>query len=305
MREKTAPESQVLNVVSAKTRCATMTPTSSNDYARLVSEAAAFIAARMPAKPGVAVTLGTGLGGFGNAIAGPVFIPYAEIPHFPVSTVASHEGRLIAGTCAGVPILAMQGRFHLYEGYTPQQVTFPVRVFAALGIKTLILTNAAGGLNPAYAAGDIMLITDHINFLGANPLTGPNHDAWGPRFPDMTEPYSRRLQGVARAAAEAEGLALRQGVYVAVPGPSLETAAETRFLRGAGADAVGMSTVLEDIAAVHAGLQVLGLSVISNVNNPDNYQPATLADIVATCEQAGDRLSRLLLRALRLHVAPA
>lgn len=269
-----------------------------SDYVTQVKEAAAWVAARLPVTPRVAVTLGTGLGGFGDAIMTPTRLPYAEIPHFPVSTVASHAGQLICGTVAGMPLLAMQGRCHLYEGYTAKQVTFPVRVFAELGIKTLVLTNAAGGLNPAYSAGDIMLLTDHINLLGANPLIGPNHDAWGVRFPDMTQPYSRRLQQVALAAAKAEGLDLRQGVYVSVPGPNLETAAETRFLRRIGADAVGMSTVLETIAAVHADQEVLAFSVISNVNNPDAYVPATLDDIVATCNRAGTNLTRLLTRLL-------
>jgi len=188
----------------------------------------------------------------------------------------------------------MQGRIHLYEGYTPKQVSFPLRIMAALGIHTLILSNAAGGLNPQFRGGDLMLITDHINLTGRNPLLGPNVDEWGPRFPDMAEPYSRRLQELAVRTALAEKIQLHRGVYAGVLGPSLETAAETRFLRMIGADAVGMSIVMESITAVHAGLDVLGISVITNVNLPDHYKPVPLDEIISTAEEAGPKLMFLL-----------
>jgi purine-nucleoside phosphorylase len=193
----------------------------------------------------------------------------------------------------------MQGRFHLYEGYEPKEITFPIRVMAAMGIKTLLISNAAGGLDLSFKAGDLMLISDHINLTGQNPLKGDNLDEWGPRFPDMTAPYSRRLINLAQKAAKDLGIKIRKGVYVGVPGPSMETTAETRFLRIIGADAVGMSTIPEVIVAVHAGLEVLGLSVITNVNDPDNYQPAPLEQVIATAKGAEPTLVRLVEEVLR------
>ncbi len=258
-----------------------------------VEEAAAFIQSRIDIQPRVGLILGTGLSGVAEALESAVFFPYEEIPHFPVSTVPSHQGRLVCGLWEGKPVIAMQGRFHLYEGYTPQQISFPIRVMAALGARFLFLSNAAGGLNPQFRAGDLMLITDHINLTGHNPLVGPNVDAWGPRFPDMTSPYNRRLRGITIEKALAERLTLHRGVYAGVLGPSLETAAETRFLRIIGADAVGMSMIMEVITAVHTGLRVLGVSVITNVNLPDHYLPAALEEIIATAEEAGPRLMRL------------
>jgi purine-nucleoside phosphorylase len=267
-------------------------------FIQQVHEAATYLASKLPDGPRVAVILGTGLGGAAGSVSHPTTIPYSEIPHFPVSTAPSHEGRLIAGRWSGMPILVMQGRFHLYEGYTPLQISFPIRVMARLGIRTLIVSNAAGGLNPNFRAGDLMLVSDHINLTGQSPLVGPNADAWGPRFPEMTEPYCRGLQQLAVDTALGEGLLLHRGVYIGVLGPSLETAAETRMLRILGADAVGMSLVMESITAVHAGIRVLALSVITNVNLPDHYQPAPLEQIIATANEAAPRLHRLVERVL-------
>jgi purine-nucleoside phosphorylase len=214
--------------------------------------------------------------------------------------VVSHQGKLLCGTWSGKPVVAMQGRFHLYEGYTPKQVSFPVRVMAALGVETLVVSNAAGGLNPQFQAGDLMLITDHINHTGHNPLVGPNIESWGPRFPDMTQPYSHRLRTIAAQAALEEKIALQRGVFIGVLGPNLETAAETRFFRTIGADAVGMSIIMEAITAIHAGLEVLGISVITNVNLPDHYLPAPVEQIIEVAEKAGPRLSRLMTRVLEM-----
>jgi purine-nucleoside phosphorylase len=231
-------------------------------------------------------------------MSGAAIVPYCEIPRFPLSTAPSHEGRLIGGEWAGQCVLIMQGRFHLYEGYTPLQISFPIRVMAQLGIRSLMVSNAAGGLNPNYRAGDLMLVSDHINLTGQNPLAGPNADQWGPRFPEMTEPYCRNLQQLALETALTERIPLHRGVYAGVMGPSLETAAETRMLRTIGADAVGMSLIMENITAIHAGIKVLGLSVITNVNLPDNYQPAPLERIIATASEAAPRLHHLLDRLL-------
>lgn len=265
-------------------------------YKKQVEESADFIRSHIDVRPEIAVVLGTGLGGIAEAMEKTTILPYETIPHYPVSTVDSHRGRLLCGKWAGKSIIAMQGRFHLYEGYTPKQIAFPIRVFAELGIRKLIVSNAAGGLNPLFSRGDLMIISDHINLTGHNPLTGPNVDAWGPRFPDMVEPYSKKLQALALETSVSEKIPVHRGVYAGVLGPSLETAAETRLLRVLGADAVGMSTVMEVITAVHAGFQVLGLSVISNVNLPDCYDPVTLEEVIANVEKAGTRLTHLLAR---------
>lgn len=267
-------------------------------FRKNVKEAADFLRSRLTIQPRVAMVLGTGLGSASSAVEQEEIIPYEAIPHFPLSTVTSHHGRLVCGTWSGRPVLVMQGRFHLYEGYTPREVSFPIRVMAALGIRTLILSNAAGGLNPQFSPGDLMLICDHINMTGHNPLVGPNIEEWGPRFPDMTEPYSRRLQELARRTALAERMQLHRGVFVGVLGPNLETAAETRFFRTIGADAIGMSVIMENITAVHAGMEVLGISVITNVNIPDHYVPAQLDHIIATAEEAGPKLMHLLTKVL-------
>jgi purine-nucleoside phosphorylase len=222
--------------------------------------AAAAVRDRFDGTPDVALILGTGLGALADEMDVQVVIPYQEIPGFPMSTTESHAGRLLCGTLAGRSTVAMQGRFHLYEGYTAQQVSFPVRVMRQLGAHTLIVSNACGGMHPLWEPGDLMLIADHINLLGDNPLIGPNDDTLGPRFPDMSCAYDRGLRVLARQSATARGITLREGVYVAVTGPNLETPAEYRFLRAIGADVVGMSTVPEVIVAVHAGMRVLGLS---------------------------------------------
>lgn len=231
-------------------------------------EAARFILEQTPHRPTVGLTLGSGLSPLAEQIAEATIIPYAEIPYFPVSTVAGHAGRLIVGTLAGVAVCAMQGRFHFYEGYSAGQITLPVRVMRRMGIDTLILTNAAGGINSSFAVGDLMLIEDHINLLGMpgnNPLRGPNLDEFGLRFPPMNRTYTRRLRQLADAVAAEQGMTLQRGVYAAVAGPNFETPAEIRYLRIIGADAVGMSTVPEAIVAHHAGMDVLGISTITNI----------------------------------------
>jgi purine-nucleoside phosphorylase len=248
--------------------------------------AAHVVRARFPGHPDVAIILGTGLGRLASEIENPVVIPYEDIPGFPVSTVESHAGRLLCGTLGARTVVAMQGRFHRYEGYSLQQVTFPVRVLRALGVKTLFVSNACGGLNPHWSAGDLMLITDHVNLLGDIPLIGPNDDRLGPRFPDMSAPYDPALGALARRVAADAGINLREGVYVAVPGPNLETRAEYRFLRAIGADVVGMSTVPETIAAVHSGMRVLGLSILTDMCDPDALEPATVEKIIAIANGA-------------------
>lgn len=269
-----------------------------------VNEGVAFLRDHVRVQPEVGIVLGTGLSRLGDRIEAAAVFPYQEVPHFPVSTVAGHRGRLVFGSLAGKAVMALQGRFHFYEGYDPKEITFPIRVMAAMGVRTLVISNAAGGLNPLFRPGDLMLIRDHINLTGQNPLRGENVENWGPRFPDMTEPYSRRLVDLAEQVALELGLKVHQGVYVGVTGPSMETAAETRFLRLMGADAVGMSTILEVIAAVHAGLRVLGVSVITNVNLPDNYQPAPIEKVIATAESAEPRLERLMTELLKRMQPP-
>jgi purine-nucleoside phosphorylase len=259
-----------------------------------VEAAAAAVRERFDTVPEVAVILGTGLGRLGAEIETAVAIEYADIPHFPLSTVESHAGRLLCGRLAGKTVIAMQGRFHRYEGYTLQQVTFPVRVLRSLGARTLVVSNACGGMNPLWRAGDLMLIADHINLLGDNPLTGPNDDRLGPRFPDMSDAYDTQLRALAREVALARGIELREGVYVAVSGPNLETRAEYRFLRAIGADVVGMSTVPEVIVAVHAGMRVLGVSIITDMCLPDALEPATVEKIIAVANGAEPQLTRLV-----------
>ncbi|MEP6730731.1 MAG: purine-nucleoside phosphorylase [bacterium] len=259
-----------------------------------VNAAAAVVRARFSAAPDIAIVLGTGLGGLAREIDVQLSIPYAEIPGFPLSTVESHAGQLLCGTLAGKTVVAMQGRFHLYEGYSLQQVTFPVRVLRALGASTLIVSNACGGMNPLWAAGDLMLIADHINFLGDNPLIGVNDDRLGARFPDMSEPYDAALREIARAVAVDQRVTLREGVYVAVAGPNLETRAEYRMLRAIGADVVGMSTVPEVIVALHGGMRVLGLSIITDQCLPDALEPAELSTIIANAGRAEPKLTALV-----------
>lgn len=257
-------------------------------------ETAAFLNARIATAPRTGWIVGTGLGEATGALRVTKAFDYRSIPHFPLATVQSHAGRLLFGDIEDHPVVVMQGRLHLYEGHSPADVTFPVRVMQEMGVRRLIVTNAAGGLNPTFRAGDLMVITDHINLSGENPLAGPNVAAWGPRFPDMTRAYDRSLIARSESAARFTGIPTRKGVYVGLKGPSLETPAETRFLRALGADAVGFSTVLEVIAAIHGGMQVLGFSIITNVNDPDHPTPATLEDIVAVAHQAAPVLEKLL-----------
>lgn len=245
----------------------------------------------MPARPEIGIVLGTGLGALAGEIEIEEEIPYDEIPHFVPSTVESHAGRLLVGTLEGRRVVAMQGRLHLYEGYRAWQVVFPVRVMSLLGARTLVVSNASGGMNPLWAPGDLMLIADHISLLPDNPLTGPNLDALGPRFPDMSAAYDPTLQRLAQEVALERAIPLRRGVYVAVSGPNLETAAEYRMLRAMGADVVGMSTVPEVIAAVHAGMRVLGLSVITDACLPDALRPTSLQEILETARGAEPKLS--------------
>lgn len=257
-------------------------------------EARALIQSRCDLGPAVALILGTGLGALAREIEVVEAIPYGEIPHFPLSTVESHEGRLLLGRLAGVPVVAMQGRFHRYEGYSLQQVTFPVRVMGLLGAEVLVVSGASGGMNPLWAPGEIMLIDDHINLLGDNPLVGPNLDELGPRFPDMSEPYDRKLQALALEVALEARIRLHRGVYVAVQGPNLETRAEYRMLRGMGADVVGMSTVPEVIVARHMGMRVLGLSIITDACLPDALKPADVDSIIRIAMQAEPKLTALI-----------
>lgn len=259
-----------------------------------IAESVAAIRGRTQAAPGIGIILGTGLGGLAARIHVDCAIEYADIPHFPLSTVESHTGRLLVGTLGGKPVVAMQGRFHRYEGYTLQQVTFPVRVMKALGVGTLVVSNACGGMNPLWEPGDLMLMADHINLIGENPLTGPNDDALGPRFPDMSQPYDHALQLLAREVALEGRIPLRSGVYVAVAGPNLETRAEYRMLRMMGADVVGMSTVPEVIVARHGGMRVLGISIITDACLPDALEEADIATIIATAGRAEPNLTRLV-----------
>lgn len=264
-----------------------------------IEEASAAIRSHSSLVPSVGVILGTGLGSLADSIEVEARIPYDQIPHFLASTVDSHAGELLLGSLGGKPVAAVSGRFHAYEGYTLQQVTFPVRVLKALGARTLIVSNAAGGMNPLFEAGDIMVITDHINFMGDNPLIGPNDDTLGPRFPDMSEPYKKNLIRLAETIALELGIHLRKGVYLGCPGPNLETRAEYRFMRLLGADAVGMSTVPEVIVAVHAGMDVLGFSAISDECLPDALEAVDFEKIVATANRIEPQLTRIVINCIQ------
>jgi purine-nucleoside phosphorylase len=259
-----------------------------------IRTASEVIRSRSDLKPRAAVILGTGLGALAEEIDADASIPYEEIPDFPVSTVESHSGRLLLGHLSGQPVVAMQGRFHRYEGYTLPQVAFPVRVMRDLGAEMLIVSNACGGMNPMWDVGDLMLIADHINLLGDNPLIGPNSEELGPRFPDMSEPYDEGLQRLALDVARDEKITLRRGVYVAVSGPNLETRAEYRFLRMIGADVVGMSTVPEVIVALHGGMKVLGVSIITDSCLPDALKPASVEEIIQVAGAAEPKLTLLI-----------
>ncbi len=261
-----------------------------------VQEAAAFVRSKWPATPLAGIVLGTGLDGLADDLRDAVTISYGDIPHFPRPTAPTHKGQLVCGTLSGKPVVVMRGRMHFYEGYSMQQVTFPVRVLKALGCGVLIVTNACGGMNPQYAKGDLMLIEDHINLLGDNPLIGPNDERLGERFPDMCYAYDRELLALARRVAREERIPVQQGVFVAVAGPNLETRAEYRFLRGIGADVVGMSTVPEVIVGVHAKMRNLGISVVTDLCLPDALQPVSLQEIIHTAAEADPNLRTLVRR---------
>lgn len=264
-----------------------------------IDQATEFIREKTEFLPQIGIILGTGLGSLADGIKVDKKISYKDIPHFPLSTVESHAGRLILGELSGKKVVAMQGRFHYYEDYDLRQVTFPVRVMKALGAHTLVVSNACGGLNPSFKAGDIMVITDHINLLGSNPLFGPNDESLGPRFPDMCCCYDPELIALAENAAVNLGIKLQKGVYVAVPGPNLETAAEYRFLRLIEADVVGMSTVPEVIVARHQSMRVLGFSLITDMGLPDAMKPVNLAEILATAAKSEPLLKDIMLRVIK------
>ena len=250
-------------------------------------------------RPRVGIVLGTGLGGLAKEIRTDLAIPYAEIPHFPLSTVEGHSGRLIFGDLDGVPVVAMQGRFHHYEGYSLQQVTFPVRVMRLLGAETLVVSGASGGLDPLMSRGDLVLLDDHLNLMWTSPLVGPNLDELGPRFPDMSEPYDRSLQQLALESALERRIPLRRGVYAAVVGPNLETRAEYRMLRWMGADVVGMSTVPEVIVARHMGMRVLGLTIVTDLCLPDALEPVDISTIIRAAAEAEPKLTAVMRDVVR------
>jgi len=261
---------------------------------KMLDEAVAHIKSKVDFLPKIGIVLGTGLGSLVDGIEMVGTVDYDTIPHFPVSTVESHAGRLLFGNLRGKPVVCMQGRFHYYEGYTFQQIAFPIRVMKKLGVDTLIVSNAAGGMNPNFVAGDIMLIKDHINFFPGNPLIGPNDDTWGDRFPDMYEVYNRGYQKIAKEVALEQNLRLQEGVYVGLTGPCLETSAEYRMLRGFGADAVGMSTVPEVITAHHQHNKVLGFTIVTDMGLADNMHPCSLEDVIGTASRTEPKLRDLI-----------
>lgn len=265
-----------------------------------LNETTAFLKSKGINKPAIGIVLGTGLGEMLSHIKIKEIIDYADIPHFPVSTVESHKGKLVFGEIQGVSVVAMQGRFHYYEGYSMQQITFPIRVMKMLGIQYLLLSNAAGGINTNYKKGDLILIDDHINLQPHNPLTGKNMDELGPRFPDMSAPYSAEINKVFENAATDLNILLQQGVYASVPGPNLETRAEYRYLKIIGADLVGMSTVPEVIVANHMNLPCAAVSVITDECNPDNLRPVDISEIIAVAQKADKALSQLFSRVILL-----
>ncbi len=264
------------------------------DLLSRVGEAVAAIGARTDVEPRVGIVLGTGLGGLAEEITVEAAIDYEDLPDFPLSTVESHYGRLLLGTLGGTPVVAMQGRFHRYEGYSLQEVTFPIRVVSALGADVLVVSSACGGMHPLWSPGQLVVLDDHINLLGDSPLVGPNDDELGPRFPDMSQPYDRELQEMALSVAMARGIPLQRAVYVAVTGPNLETRAEYRMLRALGADVVGMSTVPEVIVARHMGMRVLGMSIVTDACLPDALEEADVATIIRTAMQAEPSLTAVI-----------
>ncbi len=268
------------------------------DLKTAIQEAVDFIRTHTKEDYPIGIILGTGLGGLGREINAELSLDYEQIPHFPVSTVESHHGKLIFGTLGGKKVVAMQGRFHYYEGYTMRQITFPVRVMKFLGVKTLCISNACGCVNPLFRKGDIMIIEDHINFLGSNPLIGPNDDTLGPRFPDMSQPYSQRLIKLAEEVALELKIKVQKGVYIAMQGSMLETRAEYRMARVLGADVVGMSTVPEVIAAVHQGTEVLGISIITDECFPESLKPVDIKEILAVAAEAEPKMTAIFKRVI-------
>lgn len=259
-----------------------------------IEDVVSAIQARWQGKPRVGIILGTGLGGLAENIREEASFDYSELPHFPRSTAISHRGRLVCGHLQGLAVMAMEGRFHMYEGYSLKQITLPVRVMRSMGCEILVVSNACGGMNPYYRCGDIMLIDDHINLMGDNPLIGINDDRLGPRFPDMSQPYDCQLIDISMAVAREQDLHVHRGVFVAVSGPNLETRAEYRFLRGIGADVVGMSTVPEVIVAAHCGLRAVGFSIITDMCFPDSLEPANVPEIIRIANEAQPKLTRLV-----------
>jgi len=263
-----------------------------------IQAAVGAIRSRWTTEPHAGIILGTGLGGLTQKIAVEAAFDYEAVPHFPRSTTPTHRGRLVCGRLQGLPVMAMEGRFHMYEGYSLKEISLPVRVMRALGARLLVVSNACGGMNPSFRCGDIMVIEDHINLMGDNPLIGVNDDRLGPRFPDMSEPYERKLVVRALEVAQRENIRAHKGVFVAVPGPNLETRAEYRFLRGIGADAVGMSTVPEVIVAAHCGLRVVGFSIVTDMCLPDELEPANVEKIIAVANEAEPTLCALVMGVL-------
>ena len=270
-----------------------------NDLIPKINETLKVIREKVKDDYPVGIILGTGLGGLVKDIKIEREIDYADLPHFPLSTVESHKGRLIFGSIGDKKVVAMQGRFHFYEGYTMQQITYPVRVMKFLGVKTLLVSNACGGMNPLYSRGDVMLMVDHINLLGDNPLIGKNEDELGPRFPDMSEPYNHELLKIAEEVALDNKIKIQKGVYIAVPGPNLETKAEYRFLRATGADVVGMSTIPENIVANHMGMKVLGISIITDECFPDSLKPAKVEEIIATAMATEPKMTLIMKEVIK------
>ena len=263
-------------------------------YFKKVEETYQFLKEKVSLSPDIVITLGTGLSSLGEKVKKVKSFPYKEIPNFPVSTVETHKGELIFGFLENKKVAVLQGRFHYYEGYSTKELTFPLRVLTLFKPKIYIVSNAAGGLNLTFKSGDIMIIKDHINLIPDNPLRGINNEKWGPRFPDMSKAYDLELRELFKKVAQKLNEEMKEGVYVAIPGPSLETPAETKFLKIIGADAVGMSTVPEVIVAVHAGLKVLGISIISNVNDPDNFKPILFSEVVEQSKKTEKKLEKLI-----------
>jgi purine-nucleoside phosphorylase len=269
------------------------------DLQRQIDEAVQDIRVYSKMTPEVGIVLGTGLGGFAETIEAEATIPFGEIANFPTPTVAGHAGKLILGKVAGRNVVAMDGRFHYYEGYSMRDITIGIRVMRALGAKLLILSNACGGMNPQHKRGDIVLIEDHINLMGDNPLIGPNDEAMGPRYPDMVEPYDKKLLALAARIALEENVRAHTGVYVAVSGPNLETRAEYRFLRMIGGDVVGMSTVPENLVAVHMGMKVFGIGIVTDLCLPDALEPANIETIIRTANEAEPKLAKIVTRLIK------